>query len=262
MHHPLSFLQMCHLQSRLIPSHINGTRSSVFTLLFLAMAFGPVFSQVSATQILEESIRFHDPNSAWDTKAIKISLTETRPGGTDRTTYLNLDLGQSIFELKQQRNDDLISYSFTKDSLQTEVNGTREISDDIRERLNISRDRAMMLRNYYSYLWLLPMKLKDPGTVLDDKVTETTYDGYPVYKLKVTYDEEVGHDTWYFYFDRKDYQMRGYQFFHDEMENDGEYITLSGLTKVAGLLLPSERRWFTNLDNTYLGADRISSVLN
>lgn len=119
-----------------------------------------------------------------------------------------------------------------------------------------------MLRNYYSYLWLLPMKLKDPGTVLDDKVTETTFDGYPVYQLKVTYDEEVGHDTWYFYFDRKDFQMRGYQFFHNEMKNDGEYITLSGLTKVAGLQLPSERRWFTNLDNTYLGADRISAVRN
>lgn len=171
-----------------------------------------------------------------------------------------MDLSQSKFELIQRRNDDLISYSFTSDSLQTEVNGSSEISEDLRQQLNISNDRAIMLRNYYTYLWLLPMKLTDPGTVLDDSVIETTYDGYPVYKLKVTYDLEVGHDTWYFYFDRKDFQMRGYQFFHDEMKNDGEYITLSGLIKVDGLLLPSERRWFTNLDNTYLGTDRMASA--
>lgn len=248
---------MCHLQSRLIFSDKKGSTGTVSIIFFLAIYFCPVFSQTSATLILEKSIQFHDPKNVWDEKPIHLNLLETRPGSTDRTTTLSLHLSQSGFRLSQQRNDDQISYSFTKDSLLTEVNGSDEIPDDVKERLSISRDRAIMLRNYYTYLWLLPMKLLDPGTVLDEEVTETTYDGYSVYKLKVTYDDAVGHDIWYFYFDRRDFQMRGYQFFHDEMKNDGEYITLSGLAKVGGLLLPLERRWFTNQDNTYLGTDRI-----
>lgn len=251
---------MCHLQFSLSFLSQKTTLATAILTLSLSILTLPAFSQISANQVLERSMKFHDPNKTWDKKPIHFTLTETRPGGSDRTTILNMDLSQSKFELIQRRNDDLISYSFTSDSLQTEVNGSSEISEDLRQQLNISNDRANMLRNYYTYLWLLPMKLTDPGTVLDDSVIETTYDGYPVYKLKVTYDLEVGHDTWYFYFDRKDFQMRGYQFFHDEMKNDGEYITLSGLIKIDGLLLPSERRWFTNLDNTYLGTDRMASA--
>ncbi len=251
---------MCHLQSSHLSTSKNGKQITVTFILLLAIYAGPVFSQISASQVLDMSIRFHDPHDVWDKKPMQLNLTESRPGSADRTTSLQLNLAQSNFTMNQHRDSDIISYSFHKDSLLTKVNGSSEASDSLKNRLNISRDRARMLRNYYTYLWMLPMKLNDPGTVLHDEVTETTYDGYPVYKLKVTYDEEVGHDTWYFYFDRSDFQMRGYQFFHDEMKNDGEYITLSGIAEVGELLLPLERRWFTNHENTYLGTDRISQI--
>jgi len=56
-----------------------------------------------------------------------------------------------------------------------------------------------MIRNYYSYLWGMPMKLRDPGTRLDPEIRETTFEGRPVRALKFTYGAEVGSDTLHFY---------------------------------------------------------------
>ena len=51
--------------------------------------------------------------------------------------------------------------------------------------------------------------------------------GQAVYALRVTYDESVGKDTWYFYLDRKTCALVGHRFYHDEAVGDGEYAVLS-----------------------------------
>ena len=69
----------------------------------------------------------------------------------------------------------------------------------------------------------LPMKLKDPGTLIG---SQNTYrkTGHFLLDVKVTYAPEVGSDTWYFYFDTETFALKQYQFFHNEAKNDGEYI--------------------------------------
>ena len=71
----------------------------------------------------------------------------------------------------------------------------------------------------------------------------------------MSYDETVGKDTWYFYFDKNDYRLRHYQFYHDEANNDGEYILLSEEAVVQGIKMPKVRAWYTNGDDRYLGTD-------
>jgi hypothetical protein len=114
------------------------------------------------------------------------------------------------------------------------------------------------MRDYYVYLYGLPMKLKDPGTQLDSKVYNKTLKGVSYHCLKVTYDEKVGKDTWYFYLDKTTAQLRHYQFYHNEAENDGEYILLSGEVNIGGILMPKDRAWYMNADNRYLGTDFLS----
>ncbi|HCX74522.1 MAG TPA: hypothetical protein DHU93_02925, partial [Algoriphagus sp.] len=41
----------------------------------------------------------------------------------------------------------------------------------------IEAERAFRMRNYYTYLWGLPMKLQDPGKQIDDKVTQEELNG-------------------------------------------------------------------------------------
>jgi hypothetical protein len=100
------------------------------------------------------------------------------------------------------------------------------------------------------------MKLRDPGTRLD-RVSATTFEERAVYDLRVTYEEEVGGDIWYFYFDRDTYALVGYRFHHDEAKNDGEVIHLDGEVAAEGMRLPKARTWYTHEANELLGTDTL-----
>jgi hypothetical protein len=104
------------------------------------------------------------------------------------------------------------------------------------------------------------MKLKDPGTVLDPRVYKKTFKGSDYLAVKVTYDADVGNDTWYFYFNPATYALEVYQFYHDEAKNDGEYILLDGLMDIQTMKIPQNRSWFMNKDNTFLGADLLTAA--
>ena len=103
------------------------------------------------------------------------------------------------------------------------------------------------------------MKLRDEGTIIHQKVEKKTFKGKDYLVLKVSYDEAVGKDTWYFYFNPNTYAMEVYQFFKDESKNDGEYILLSGLEDINGIKMPKKRAWYYNNNNGYLGTDYLSS---
>ena len=91
-------------------------------------------------------------------------------------------------------------------------------------------DPTLFMKNYYTYLYGLPMKLRDKGTILDPVVRKKTIQGKEYLVLKATYEESVGEETWYFYFDPISYAMEVYQFYHEESKNDGEYVMLDGLS--------------------------------
>ena len=47
-----------------------------------------------------------------------------------------------------------------------------------------------------------------------------------------------------FLFDKKTFALKQYQFFHDELKNDGEYIILEDEIIVGGIKMPKNRSWF------------------
>ena len=112
-----------------------------------------------------------------------------------------------------------------------------------------------MYKDYYTYLYGLPMKLKDPGTIIQEKIERKMFKGKEYLVLKVNYEEGIGKDVWYFYFNPKSYAMEVYQFFHEETKNDGEYILLSEIKIIEGIKIPKNRAWYTNKEHTLLGTD-------
>lgn len=209
---------------------------------------------ISPETLLERSIKYHDPKGQWGKKPLILRLKETRPGGSDRTTSISIDLKKATFELDQMRDGNNLVYRIAKEDCTYELNGNSAISDADLEKYRLNCDRAKTMRNYYTYLWGLPMKLTDEGTILQE-VKMDDFMGKEVYSLKVTYSPEVGSDTWYFYFDPATYALIGYRFYHDEAANDGEYITLEGEEQIGNLRLPKERKWYTHKEEKYLGAD-------
>jgi len=173
---------------------------------------------------------------------------------------LLIDNSTGRFGIAAERDGARIGGKLRDRGCELRLNGSSHFGDEEREKYRLTCERLEWLRNYYVYLWGLPMKLLDAGTVLDPNVLSTTYQDRPVEALRVTYDPEVGSDVWYFYLDPETHALAGYRFFHDEAKGDGEYITFDGTIEAGGLRLPQARAWYTNAEDRYLGTDTLVSL--
>ncbi|WP_419213397.1 DUF6503 family protein [Maribacter sp. X9] len=231
-----------------------------FLTLFLVLSYFTQAQNISGTELLERAISFHDPEGNWKSFKGKMLVEMETPNSSLRRTVIQMDLLSNYFKSTVTKDSYTIESELDKGECTLKLNGSTAIIPKIKDSLKITCDRAKMLKNYYTYLYGLPMKLKDPGTLIDSKVTTKTFKGKEYLVLKAGYDKEVGSDTWYFYFDPKTYAMEVYRFFHDESKNDGEYILLSELTHVDGMNIPKVRAWYYNKDNTYLGTDILQKM--
>lgn len=225
-----------------------------------AVALAPAAPAVDAGELLAAAIAYHDAEGVWERGSFRIVLEESRPDGGSRETAIVIDNAAGHFMMRRQAGDDLIEAMVRDDDCQVRLNGSDDIPPERAEELRLGCDALQRTRDYYVYLYGLPMKLRDPGTRIDPEVEKTTFQGRDVLGIRVTYDPDVGSDTWYFYFDTDPKALVGYRFYHDESANDGEYITLEGEATGAGLRLPKTRSWYTHQGDRHLGTDTIVSI--
>lgn len=216
-----------------------------------------LYAQQTGADLIDASINFHDPNSNWQTANLVLGFNDTRPGQEDRSASFSMNNSTGAACVTREMDGRMVSWHIEGERCQFDVDGNFNPSDEEIEKYRLTNERGFTMRNYYLYLWGLPMKLKDPGTIIHSEVYERSFNGKPAKVVKVTYDEKVGSDIWYFYFDPDTYEMIGYQFYHDEEKGDGEYITLSGINVADGMKIPSSRSWFMNNDSTFLGTDKL-----
>ena len=233
----------------------------LYIVLFLnSVVFG---QSMSGKVLLEKAITYHDPDNNWNTFADAFSVTMETPNNSARISNIRIDLPQEFFYIKMTRDTLITEYTVNKGSCSYALNGEKNLSIEQQKQFNISCERAMLYKNYYTYLYGLPMKLKDPGTIIENKVDKKVFKGNTYLVLKVTYNKTVGSDVWYFYFNPKTYAMEVYQFFKTDEQghlkpDSGEYIILSDEMIVNNIKMPKNRTWYYNKDNTYLGTDILS----
>ncbi|QXP66920.1 DUF6503 family protein [Polaribacter sp. AHE13PA] len=228
------------------------------TLLLLFISITSFSQEITGDELLDKAIQFHDPNGNWATFNGELFVTMEIPEKSPRKSALKINLPQEYFSVKAIRDTITTEYTVDKAVASFIFNGDNKPSEAIKKKFNLNAERANMYKNYYTYLFGLPMKLKDKGTIIDQKITKKTFKGKEYLVLKATYSAEVGKDTWYFYFDPTTYAMEVYQFFK-ETKDSGEYILLSDLETINGVKMPKTRAWYYNKDNGYLGTDTLSS---
>lgn len=229
-------------------------KKQVFILLALLALKGQA-QEITALELLDKSIAYHDPEGKWANFKGSFTIKMETPKRPVRTTRIELDFLQQYFKSSVERGGVSTTSQWKAGQCMHWLEGSTTFTAAQAKEHGLNCERTNKMRNYYVYLYGLPMKLKDPGTQLDPKVYTKTLKGISYHCLKVTYDESVGKDTWYFYLDKTTAQLRHYQFFHDEAANDGEYILLSGEANIEGIKMPKDRAWYMNADNRYLGTD-------
>ncbi len=215
-------------------------------------------TELPADTLLARSIRYHDPEGVWNTQPHLLQLAESRPNGSVRHTRLGLYPHTGEFDLQQIRGKDKIQLRFLNNTYSFSHQGRTEIADSVRERFRLTEEGTRWVRDYYTYLFGLPMKLRDAGTLIQPTVHRVWYDDQEMLELEVHYTPEKGKDIWFFYFHPETYALSGYAFYHEQDgPGTGEYILLEGEVSVGKMILPAERHWYATKNRLYLGTDEI-----
>lgn len=234
---------------------------SHFLIILLSIFVSTISSQnITPIDLIAKSIQYHDPSGLLIKKNVEMLFTGTRPGGEDSKTAITFNIKKETFQMENARDEVIIKSSLNKDKATILVDGKEKYSNEIKEKYRLNPERLVMMKNYYQYLWLMPMKLNDPGTIIDSKVSRVDFFGKDLLQIKISYSPEVGKDIWYFYFNPKTYAMQGYRFYHDESKNDGEYIILEDEAIFGNVRLPKKRTWYTHKEDKLLGTDILDKL--
>jgi len=239
---------------------MNLRQISLIAGLLVPAAFVGASEPADAKALLEASISYHDPAGRWPTFSHTLVFEESRPDGTKRISRVTIDLPQEVFIHDMKTDKAHVVRRVESGSCSGTLDGSDNFSAEHAKEHRLTCDEIKRYRDYYTYLWGLPMKLTDPGTRIDPEIRGTTFAGRDVLAIAVTYDPDVGGDTWTFYFDPASYALAGYRFHHDVSKNDGEFIILEGEVEIDQMRLPKSRTWYVNDDDRLLGTDTLVKV--
>ena len=234
---------------------------SILILLILSVPLTCTTQTLTARELLDKAINYHDPSANWKTFNHKLTVIMTSPKESKRTSQIYINLPADYFSVEASKDSVVTTYTLDKGKCEMKYNN-KVVDSIIAQEKKMNCERATLYKNYYSYLYGLPMKLNDYGTNLNEKVEKRSFKGKDYLVLKVTYDHSVGNDVWYFYFNPKTYAMEIYQFFKtdengEEKPDTGEYILLSEEAILNSIKMPKVRAWYYNKDKTYLGTDTL-----
>ncbi len=190
-------------------------------------------------------------------------VTMESPKSPKRVSNIVINLPDSYFYVKTKKDTLITEYTIDKNNCSITINGNKNPSEALLKADRLSCKSANLYKNYYTYLYGLPMKLKNEGTIIDDNVERKTFKGKDYLVLKITYDETVGKDVWFFYFDPQTHAMEIYQFYKTNKKgaikpDSGEYILLSETELIQGIKIPKNRAWYYNKNDDYLGTDSLN----
>lgn len=196
-----------------------------------------VSQPMTSRELLQQTVNYHDPNGQWPVLRQELFFETDMPEGTVRTSQVKVDNALGVFEYTSPMK----SIGIKMDSCY-QTKGEPEPCD-----------RIARSRNYYLYLWGLPMKLYDNGTTIDDQVYQERLKGQDYHVLKVIYAEDV----WYFYIHPETFALEAYKFYKDDPNQKGEIIYLEGEMQVQGMKIPTSRSWYRTENDEYLATDRL-----
>ncbi|WP_051287304.1 DUF6503 family protein [Algoriphagus mannitolivorans] len=213
---------------------------TILVISFLSACGTPNTGPLSGKEMIENSIAYHDPEGKWKNLEASFVIQDSLPAGRDSRYYqftLNNKEGKFTYQIEG------LHYQVINDSL--------EIFEG-----EIEKERALRMRNYYCYLWGLPMKLMDKGTRIEDSVREEVLEGKSYRVVRVPYEKDI----WYFYLNPDNYRMEAYKFYQDEPNQKGEIIYLQGEKEFAGMKIPQNRTWYRTETPEFLGTDMLLDI--
>lgn len=240
------------------------TFKTSFLLAFLSVLSTAIMAQevskMTAQEVLKKSIAFHDPKGHWASLHQKLYFHAKEKDNDNIREEVLLD-NRTTYFCHLSRAD---GKNIEKEMLDTlaigRINGDTAMSAEDRKKYRLMPRQIRSARNSYVFLYGLPMKLTDKGTMLNDTVKIDTFNGKKYLVLSIKYEKGIGTDTWFHYINPQTFALEGYRFHHNRQPNDGEFIICQDLIDVEGIKMPKIRLWHENKTGEYMATDILDKV--
>ena len=209
---------------------------------------------LSAGEVLQRSLRFHDPQDKLAGAALHFVIDEPRIQNPDRLSEVFLNNTEGTFSINRRYGNTLVTRGIIQDSCYNLVDSVL-VSPEDTAMMRLHRlecERTQGYRGFYQLLNGMPMSLHAPEVNLLPETVEDTFAGRKTLQITARFNDPVMSEEWVFYFAPDNYQLLGYGY---AAEGAGEYIRLDGLVLIDDMKLPRMRHWYSQANGAYLGSD-------
>jgi len=199
----------------------------------------------TAQGIVNASINFHDPHNNWNALNANFIFESKFSFNDSVPEELHININVPANDFKYHNLDRKVNLRYNNDSCEV-LKGSGTCGG------------YSWTKNFYTYVWGLPMKLQDSSTTILPKFTTDTIRNTPVYIVSVNYENE----NFKFYFNQNTYELKFFGFIKNTGDKHGEFISLSGLQEFNGIKFPKHRRWEKLLTEELIGTNEVLSITN
>ena len=120
-------------------------KSILYLLLFL-LSFQGIAQEITGEQLLEKSMKYHDPDGKWETFKGTLLVTMKTPSRPDRNSEIKIDLPNEYFSVKASQGKNTTEYTLDKGKCSIAFNGDANLSEEVKKKNNLSCDRANLYK--------------------------------------------------------------------------------------------------------------------
>lgn len=199
--------------------------------------------KLSNEEIISRTIEFHDPYNNWHTLRAEFHFDSqfSFADSTQEDIVVQIEVAENNFKYDNKYRK--VALSYPRDTC-------------MQESENGSCEQYRWTKNFYTYIWGLPMKLKDPGIHPEKETKKTFFNNYKCHVVPVHYEKE----NFLFYIDTANFQLRGFEFHKNDSSGKGEKIVLKDLYEFNHIKFPRHKTYIILPENTLGGTNEVKLI--
>lgn len=196
-------------------------------LAFLLLSSYSLGATLTPQNVIAKSISYHDPESRWGEFSGSFSLTTQGVFNENKVDKITITISQQeqLMRYQNERRNIDVSYS----GMTCAGSNVAQYCKDF-----------IWARDFYPYVWGLPMKLTDELAAINPKLEKTVFNQQKCWQVGVSYPRH----TYKFYFNQESFKLEGFQFIHNADATKGEIIVHDGEFDLGGVKTPAIRTWY------------------
>ncbi len=208
-------------------------------------------TNLSASEILDKTIKYYDPDGLWDTYKGKLFEVTLFPNNYVVKETIEIDKPNDFYLSTCFQDFGTLKRGINKGKNTFSLNDKLDIPEDIKTNWGISDDGIKMYREVHYGHFGLPMVVKKSGMTIQNEARITDFDGRKCFAVTFTGKPELiinpyYSGEWILYIDMNNFSMRGLKWMNGEQKG---YAIFAGESKINGITLPLAICRFNNEGN-------------